>query len=460
MSAAARAPYTHDDAIRVIGGIALCILLSALDQTIVAPAIPAIATDLGGLGAFSWIVSAYLLTSTAATPIIGKLSDSHGRRPLTLASIVVFTLASALCALAQTLPQLIAFRALQGVGGAGLIAMAHAAIADVVSPRERGRYQVYMSGMWGIASIGGPALGGLMTDHLSWRAIFWINLPLAAVAWRLSSRALRILPPPAGPRGRIDVAGAVLLTVAVVACLTMIGHAQGGWIAMLALVVAVALGLLVAQERRAENPVLPLRLFAHSVVVSGYVLTVANSLVTFATTLLFSLFVQLTHGVDAGTAGTLLTPFLLTFVVLSFYGGQLSRRLGRTRAIMAAANAACAVGLLLLATMDAATPLWLCTLFALPVGAGIGLVQPNITVTIQNACERRDVGVATGCMLLLRSIGGAFGAAMAGAIVAAGMADPVLLASGFHWAFLATAAVALASLAVAATTRDLALRSS
>jgi EmrB/QacA subfamily drug resistance transporter len=464
-------PYSHREVIRVIGGIALCILLSALDQTIVAPAIPAMSADLGGFGDFSWIISAYLLTSTAATPIIGKLSDSYGRRKLTLASIVVFTAASALCGLAQSLPQMIAFRALQGIGGAGLIAMAHAAIADVVTPRERGRYQVYMSGMWGLASIGGPVVGGLMTEHWSWRAIFWVNLPLSLVAYRLSSRALRLLPPRHVHGARIDVAGAALLTVAVVCCLVLIGrvgHAGGAAPLTAALIVAgvAALVALAWQERRATDPMLPLRLFGEPVVVRGFIMSFTNSLITFATTLLFTLHAQLVNGVGAGQSGLLLTPYLLTFVALSFGGGRLSRRLGRTRAIMSAAFACCAAGLLLLASVSAGTPLYIAVLYSLLIGAGIGLVQPNITVTIQNACERRDVGVATGCMLLLRSIGGAFGAAMAGAIVAQGMAagdvaglDASFLDASFHWAFLACAVVALLSLGVALTTRDLALRS-
>ena len=458
--------YTHPEIIRVIGGITLCILLSALDQTIVAPAIPAMTADLQGFGDFAWIVSAYLLTSTAATPIIGKLSDIHGRRTLTLASIVLFTAASLLCAMSQTLAQLVAFRALQGIGGAGLIGMAHAAIADVVSPRERGRYQVYMSGMWGIASIGGPVAGGLLTDHLSWRSIFWINLPLAAVAYRLSSRALLLLPRHGGSGARIDVPGAGLLTVAVVCCLMLIGQLNGhggrdpALLAALALVFGASLALLIWQEHRAADPVLPPRLFGNAVVVRGLILSFTNALIAFATTLLVPLHVQLAQGISAGGSGLVLTPYLLTFVALSFSGGRLSRRLGRTRAIMSAAFACCTAGLLLLATVTADTSPALTILYSLLIGAGIGLVQPNITVTIQNACERRDVGVATGAMLLSRSIGGSFGAALAGALVAQGMAGgAAALDTGFRIAFLACAVVAAISLGVTLTTRDLALRS-
>ena len=490
--------FTHQEVVRVISGIALCILLSALDQTIVAPAIPAMSADFGGVDGLSWIISAYLLTSTAATPIIGRLSDIHGRRTLLMPCIGLFAVASVLCAVARTLPQMIAFRALQGIGGAGLIGMAHATIADVVSPRERGRYQIYLSGMWGLASIAGPIVGGAMTDRLSWRAIFWVNLPLCLLAFVLSRRALRILPPRPSARARIDITGALLLTGVVVAWLLAIGRAgQGAWLssATVGLVVAggAALALLAAQERRASFPMLPPRLFAEPVVVRGLLLSFANSLVTFATLLLLPLHFQIAQGASAAASGLLLTPFLLSFVASSYGGGQLSRRIGRTRGIMAVALACCTAGTLLLATIDAGTPQWLTVAWSLLTGAGIGLVQPNITVTIQNAADPRDVGIATGCMLLLRSIGGAFGATMSGAVIAWALAAPLARAglpdgigtallegrgtvlaslggaaratvlaavdSGFHVAFLAAAIVAGASLLVALTTRDLALRS-
>ena len=208
---AATGVYSHKQIVRVITGIMLCILLAALDQTVVIPAVPAIAAQLNAFGHLSWIVSAYLLTSTAATPIYGKLSDMYGRRMLLLLALALFIVASVLCALAQTLPQLIVFRGLQGLGGAGLMAMAQAAIADVVSPRERGRYQGYMAGMWGVASVGGPVVGGWFTDHLSWTFVFWMNVPLGLAAMWLCNRALKLLPVK-NLRGKIDYLGAALLT--------------------------------------------------------------------------------------------------------------------------------------------------------------------------------------------------------------------------------------------------------
>ncbi|OYV58433.1 MAG: hypothetical protein B7Z71_10275 [Acidocella sp. 21-58-7] len=218
--------YTHQEILPVIRGVALAILLSALDQTIVVPAVPKMGADLLAQGHLSWIVAAYLLTGTAATPVIGKLSDIYGRRQLLQPAIIVFVVASLGCALAQNLPEMILLRAVQGIGGAGLITIAQTAIADVVPPRERGRYQIYMSGMWGIASIAGPIAGGALTDLLSWRAIFWINLPLGIIAYISAGRALRVLPPHAPGAVKIDYLGATLLMASITAWLVLC--ASGG----------------------------------------------------------------------------------------------------------------------------------------------------------------------------------------------------------------------------------------
>ena len=448
--------FTHEEILPVIRGVALCLLLAALDQTIIVPAVPRMARDLGGGAHIAWIISAYLLTGTAATPIFGRLSDIYGRRRLMQPAILVFAVASLGCAAAGHFWEITLWRAVQGIGGAGLMVIAQTAIADVAPPRERGRYQIYMSGMWGIASIAGPMLGGALTDSVSWRGIFWINLPLCALAWVMSSRALRRLPPHTGGGKKIDFLGAALLVSAITAWLVLC--ASGGrdfaWDSRATLILVVAgvvfTGLTAWVEHHASVPMLPLRLFSNGTVLGGLLLSATNSLCTFGGSLLLPLFFQYIKHTSAAASGLYTTPFLLAFVVLSYIGGKISRALGRTKPTMLVALAVCVLGLGLLATMDAGTPLVLCEIYSVCLGGGIGLVQPNITVAIQNAAERGDVGVATGCMLLFRAIGGAFGATLAAVM---------LMAHGFGAGFGACAVVALLAVGIAAVMRDALLRS-
>jgi len=447
---------THAQILPVVRGVALCILLSALDQTIVVPAVPKMAASLHGAHHLAWIVTAYLLTGTAATPVSAKLSDIYGRRRLMQPAIVLFVLASLGCAVAQTLPQLLVLRAIQGVGGAGLITIAQTAMADVIPPRERGRYQIYMSGMWGIASLGGPILGGLLTDVLSWRAIFWINLPLGAAAYVISSRALARLHRPPQPRLKIDYAGAILLMVTITALLMLIsgGGSDFAWIsapaAALSATALLFLGFTILWEGRVVAPMLPLHIFANRIVLGGLLLSFSNSLCTFGATLLLPLYFQYIRHTNAAFSGLYATPFMLAFVFFSYAGGQISRAIGRTKPTMLIALALCLAGMTLLATIGRTTPIPLCMVYMVLLGSGIGLVQPNITVAIQNAAARPDVGIATGCMLLFRAIGGAAGATLAGTM---------MLAFGFHAGFGACAVFAVAAMIIAALMRDLSLRS-
>src|SRR6185312_1018117 len=262
---AAGGAFSHREILVILSGVLLGMSLAALDQSIVATALPAIAGELHGLERLSWIVSAYLLTSTASTPIYGKLSDLYGRRVLLQIAIAIFVVASVLCAAAQDMPQLIAARALQGLGG-GLISMAQAVIADVISPRERGRYQGYLSGMWATASVGGPVLGGFFVDYLSWRWVFWINLPVGIAAFILCRRALARLASPR-QRRRIDYLGATLLTAGVADLLLVAswGGTTFAWTsATLIGLMAAALPLVggfMLQELRAAEPIMPPRLF-------------------------------------------------------------------------------------------------------------------------------------------------------------------------------------------------------
>ncbi len=411
--------YTHQEILSVVRGVALCILLAALDQTIIVPAVPRMARDLGGGHHIAWIVSAYLLTGTAATPIFGKLSDIYGRKKLLQPALLVFVLASLGCAMAQNFGQMILLRAVQGVGGAGLMTIAQVAIADVAPPRQRGRYQLYMSGMWGIASLAGPVLGGTLTDFGSWRAIFWLNLPVGGLAYVMSKRAMRLLPPHSGAGQKVDFAGAGLLTASITTWLILVssGGRDFAWESHTAFWVAAfgvaATGLTIWQERRVAVPMLPLRLFSNATVLGGLLLSASNSLCMFGASFLLPLYFQYVRHTDAGRSGLFSTPFMLAFVVMSYTSGQIARRLGRTKPTTLAALAACVIGLAALASMGEETPVMLCMLYSVVLGSGIGLVQPNITVMIQNAAERRDVGTATGCMLLFRAIGGAFGATLA-----------------------------------------------
>jgi len=448
--------FTHEEILPVIRGVALCILLAALDQTIIVPAVPRMAHDLGGGHYIAWIVSAYLLTGTAATPIFGKLSDMYGRRRLMQPAIILFALASLGCVAARNFEQIIFCRAIQGIGGAGLMTIAQTAISDVAAPRQRGRYQVYMSGMWGIASIAGPMLGGALTDTLSWRGIFWINIPLCGAAWVVSGRALRVLPPHGGGDKKIDFLGAALLTGAVTAWLVLCtsGGEDFPWAsattAGLVLAGLAFMALTAWVEFYAPSPMLPLSLFTNGTVLGGLLLSATNALCTFGASLLLPLYFQYIRHTGAAASGLLTTPFLLAFVVMSYAGGQISRVIGRTKPTMLVALAMCVLGLGLLASMGRTTPYALCDVYGVILGGGIGLVQPNITVAIQNAAARGQVGIATGCMLLFRAIGGATGATLAGTL---------LLHDGFPAAFLACAAFALAALLIAAAMPDLALRS-
>jgi EmrB/QacA subfamily drug resistance transporter len=417
MPADAGVQWSHRDIKRIVSGVMLGMLLAAFDQTVVVTALPTMAAELNGLQHLSWIVTAYLLTSTASTPIYGKLSDHYGRRRLFEIAIAVFVASSALCALAQTMDQLIAARALQGIGGGGLISMAQAILADVIAPRERGRYQAYMSGTWALASIGGPAMGGFFVEYLTWRWVFWINLPIGIFALLACRHALRRLVTRGGLQ-RIDYLGAALLIVAVT--LLLLVAASGGtelpWTSPEILgSLAVSIVLLLAfalQELRARDPILPPRLFLNPVIRVANLISFVVSMAMFGASVLLPVFLQLVSRIGAGNSGLLLIPLLGGSVAGSFAASQRMRHTGRYKQAPIVGLAVSTVGWLLLATMTQTTPGWLAGIYMGLLGAGIGSAMPMMMVATQNAAETRDIGVATASVTFFRSLGGSFGAAI------------------------------------------------
>jgi EmrB/QacA subfamily drug resistance transporter len=362
-------------------------------------------------------VSAYLLTSTASTPIYGKLSDIYGRRRLFEIAIAIFVGASALCALAQSMDQLILARAIQGIGGGGLISMAQAILADVIAPRERGRYQVYLTGTWAVASIAGPAMGGWFVEYLSWRWVFWINLPIGIGALLACRHALRRLVTQQGLQ-RIDYLGAGLLTVAVTLLLLVAG--SGGndlpWLSLEILgAIGVSFFLLVAfflQELRAPEPILPPRLFVNPVIRVANIISFIVSAAMFGATVLMPVFLQLVSRISAASSGFLLIPLLGGSVTGSYIASQRMLHTGRYKPTPIVGLALCTVSWLLMATMDATTPGWLAAGYMGLLGAGIGTAMPMMMVATQNAAEIRDIGAATASVAFFRSLGGSFGTAI------------------------------------------------
>lgn len=420
--------FSHREILVILSGVLLGMMLAALDQSIVATALPAVARELKGLTHLSWIVAGYLLTSTAATPIYGKLSDLYGRRALMQIAIALFVAASLLCGLAQSMPQLIVARALQGLGGGGLISMAQAVIGDIIAPRERGRYQAYMSSVWAVASIGGPVLGGLFVDYLSWRWVFWINLPLGIAAFILCRRALARLALAPRARRPIDYLGATLLTAAIADLLLMVS--SGGSVLPFTsptflLLAAAAPPLVLAfvvQELRAAEPILPPRLFAHPVIACANLISFMVAMAMFGGMVLLPVFLQLVIGVGAGNSGLLLIPLMGGSVVGAFTSGQRMRHSGRYKLLAVSGLAMSALAFALLATMDATTRPSIAMAYMALLGTGIGMSMPVMLVAVQNAAEPRDIGSATASVAFFRSLGGSFGAAVLWSVLVAALA--------------------------------------
>jgi EmrB/QacA subfamily drug resistance transporter len=404
----------------IFGALLLVLLLASLDQTIVSTALPTIVGELGGLEHLSWVVTAYLLASTIVTPLYGKLGDLYGRKRLLQAAIVIFLVGSALCGLAQSMVELIAFRALQGVGGGGLIVLTMASVGDLVSPRERGRYQGYFGGVFGISTVAGPLLGGFFVDNLSWRWIFYVNIPIGAVALAVIATSFRT--DQTTERHYIDYLGAVVLGAALsgIVLYTSLGGTTHPWGSppMVALLVAgvVLLAAFPFVEARAPEPILPLELFRNRnfSVTSAVGFIVGFAL--FGAVTFIPLYLQVVKGHTPTESGLLMTPLVGGLLVTSIVSGNLISRFGHYRPFPIAGTAIASVGLYLLSGLEVDTPAWVAAAYLVILGLGLGMVMQVLVLVAQNSVDYRLLGVATSGSTLSRQVGGSIGVSLFGAI--------------------------------------------
>ncbi|WP_225638277.1 MDR family MFS transporter [Streptomyces solaniscabiei] len=410
-----------------IGALLLGMLLAALDQTIVSTALPTIVSDLGGLEHLSWVVTAYLLAATAATPLWGKLGDQYGRKRLFQTAIGIFLVGSALCGVAQSMPELIAFRAVQGLGGGGLMVLSMAIVGDLVSPRERGRYQGLFGAVFGATSVLGPLLGGVFTEHLNWRWVFYINLPVGIVALAVIAAVLHI--PHRATRHVIDYLG-TLLIASVATCLVLVASLGGttwGWgspqIIGLAVLGAVLAAVFVAVERKAAEPVLPLKLFRVRTFTLSAVISFVVGFAMFGAMTYLPTFLQVVQGVSPTMSGVHMLPMVVGVLLASTGSGQIVSRTGRWKVFPVAGTAVTTFGLLLLHRLDENSSTAEMSLYFFVFGLGLGLVMQVLVLIVQNAVPYEDLGVATSGATFFRSIGAAFGVAIFGTVFASRLGD-------------------------------------
>ncbi len=406
-------------------------LLAALDSSIVNTALPRMVADLGGLTHISWVVTAFMLSSTITTPLYGKLSDTFGRRDMFGVSIVIFLLGSVFCGAAQTMNQLIGFRALQGLGAGGLLVLAQAAIGDVVAPRDRPKYQGLFTGVFAVASVAGPLLGGIITQTLTWRWIFYVNLPFGGIA--LAMIWLGLQPKkPNGANGNarsIDYAGTILLTVVTASLLLLLawGGIQFPWASrnslLLGLFTVFFLALFLWRETLAAQPLIRLQLFRNSTFARGTAVGGMATFAMFGALVLMPLYFQLVLGMSPAQSGEMILPQVGCMFVSSIIGGRFVTRYGHYRPFLISGiglEAFALVSLAGCAFIDAPPILFLVTVGLL--GLGMGMFMPNLTNAIQNAVNHAELGAATGAMVFIRSLGGAVGVAASGAIMSARLA--------------------------------------
>jgi EmrB/QacA subfamily drug resistance transporter len=414
-------PYAERKRV-IFSALLLAVLLAALDQTIVATALPTIVGELGGLTHLSWVVTAYLLASTVSAPLYGKFGDLYGRKVVLQTAIVIFLIGSMLCGIAQNMPELIAFRALQGLGAGGLIVTAIAVVGDIIPPRERGKYQGLFGAVFGVSTIVGPLLGGFFVDNLSWRWIFYVNLPVGALALVViqavfHARAEHV-------RHAIDYLGAACLAggLASIVLFTSLGGTTFAWGSWESIVLVtsgiVLLVLFVFAERSAKEPILPLELFRNRIFTVTSAIGFIVGLALFGSVTYLPLFLQIVKGASPTRSGLQLTPMMGGLLVSSIVAGRVISRWGKYRVFPIVGTAVMSAGMILLSRLDVHSSLTTAALDMLVVGFGLGMVMQVLVLAVQNAVEHRHMGVGTSGSLMFRQIGGSIGLAMFGAIFA------------------------------------------
>lgn len=452
---------SEDDKRLIVIGALIAMLLAALDQTIVAPALPTIGAALRDPEWLAWVISAYFVTGTAVTPLYGKLADIKGRRPVLYAAIGIFLIGSVLCAIAPTMIFLVIARAIQGAGGGGLLALAQTIIGDVVPPRERARYMVYISAVWAAASLGGPVIGGVFAEHVHWSLIFWINLPLGAIAVLFCERTLKKLPPVRRDH-RLDILGAVLIVAATV--LLQLALTWGGtryaWsspeiVGLLAGSTALFAGFAVHLTRTPE-PLIPPRVLKNQVIATATTALFFGSMAFVGLSVFVPIYFELVFGLSPSAAGMALVGYLGGTVVGANIAGRTMRKTPHYKRIAIVGGILGVVAIVLLALAAPIANFWTIELLITLIGLGTGTQFPVTTVSVQNAAEPGDLGTATSTLAFLRSLGTVIGVAALGAILigtgvvehvgegaSAGAGDPAARAAAgdvFRWLFAAAAA--------------------